>query len=78
MAATLTEPAVLTATKDTLYPDLTTTDQYVVTETQFTTANWGGWEIPAEVRRQLARIIRFDSPTANLICSASECPPRKY
>ncbi|WP_246403613.1 hypothetical protein [Halobellus ruber] len=55
MAATLTEPAVLAAAKDTLYPDLDTdTGTYVVTETQFTTPTWGGWEIPAEVRRRLA------------------------
>jgi hypothetical protein len=54
MAATLTEPAVLAAAKDTLYPDLDTTDHYAVTETQFTTSNWGGWEIPAEIRSRLA------------------------
>jgi hypothetical protein len=55
MAATLTEPAVLAAAKDTLYPDLDTdTGTYAVTETQFTTSNWGGWEIPAEVRHRLA------------------------
>jgi len=37
MAATLTEPTVLAAAKDTLYPDLdTSTDLYAVTETQFT------------------------------------------
>jgi hypothetical protein len=55
MAATLTEPAVLAAAKDTLYPDLDTdTGTYAVTETQFTTPTWGGWEIPAEIRRRLA------------------------
>lgn len=55
MAATLIEPAVLAAAKETLYPDLDTdTGTYAVTETQFTTPTWGGWEIPAEVRRRLA------------------------
>jgi hypothetical protein len=55
MAATLTEPAVLAAAKDTLYPDLdSNTGTYAVTETQFTTSNWGGWEIPAELRHRLA------------------------
>jgi len=55
MAATLTEPAVLAAAKDTLYPDLdTSTDQYAVTETQFTKSTWGGWEIPEDLRRRLA------------------------
>jgi hypothetical protein len=54
MAATLTEPAVLAAAKDILYPSPDTTDHYAVTETQFTTATWGGWEIPAEIRSRLA------------------------
>ncbi|RLM53415.1 hypothetical protein DVK02_13035 [Halobellus sp. Atlit-31R] len=55
MAATLTEPTVLAAAKDTLYPDLDAgADQYAVTETQFTTTSWGGWEIPDDVRRRLA------------------------
>jgi len=55
MAATLTEPTVLAAAKDTLYPDLdTSSDHYAVTETQFTKPNWGGWEIPDELRRRLA------------------------
>ena len=55
MAATLTEPTVLAAAKDTLYPDLdTSTDHYAVTETQFTKPTWGGWEIPDELHRRLA------------------------
>lgn len=55
MAATLTEPTVLAAAKDTLYPDLdTNTDHYAVTETQFTKSSWGGWEIPDDLRRRLA------------------------
>jgi hypothetical protein len=55
MAATLTEPTVLAAAKDTLYPDLDTSiDQYVVTDTQFTQPTWGGWEIPDDLRRRLA------------------------
>jgi hypothetical protein len=55
MAATLTEPAVLAAAKDTLYPKLdTTTERYAVTETQFTTSSWGGWTIPDDIRRRLA------------------------
>jgi hypothetical protein len=55
MAATLTEPAVLAAAKDSLYPDLdTSTDHYAVTETQFTKSTWGGWKIPDELRRRLA------------------------
>jgi hypothetical protein len=55
MAATLTEPTVLAAAKDTLYPDIgTSTDHYAVTETQFTKPTWGGWEIPDDLRRRLA------------------------
>lgn len=38
MAATLAEPVILAAAKETLYPDLTiSSEQYAVTETQFTT-----------------------------------------
>lgn len=55
MAATLSEPAVLAAAKETLYPDLdTNSDQYAVTETQFTKPSWGGRKIPDDVRRRLA------------------------
>jgi hypothetical protein len=55
MAATLTEPNVLAAAKETLYPDLDTSpDHYAVTETQFTKPTWGGWEIPEELRHRLA------------------------
>lgn len=55
MAATFTEPNVLAAAKDALYPDLdTSTDHYAVTETQFTKSSWGGWEIPDDLRRRLA------------------------
>lgn len=55
MAATLTEPAVLAAAKETLYPNLDTSpDHYAVTETQFTKPTWGGWEIPEELRHRLA------------------------
>jgi len=55
MAATLAEPAVLAAAKDTLYPDIDSgADQYAVTETQFTTQTWGDWDIPDAVRRRLA------------------------
>jgi hypothetical protein len=55
MAATLAEPAVLAAAKETLYPDLPdTTDQYAVTETQFTQSTWGGWTIPEDLRDRLA------------------------
>lgn len=55
MAATLTEPTVLAAAKETLYPDLDTSpDHYAVTETQFTKPTWGGWEIPDDLRRRLA------------------------
>jgi hypothetical protein len=55
MAATLTEPTVLAAAKDTLYPDLDTSpDHYAVTETQFTKPSWGGWKIPDDLRRRLA------------------------
>lgn len=54
MAAPLAEPAVLAAAKETLYPDLNTNpNQYAVTETQFTTATWGNWEIPDDLRRRL-------------------------
>jgi hypothetical protein len=42
MSAPLAEPAVLAAAKETLYPNLdTSTEQYAVTETQFTQSNWG-------------------------------------
>ncbi|ADJ16692.1 hypothetical protein [Halalkalicoccus jeotgali] len=54
MAATLAEPAVLAAAKETLYQNLNTdSEQYAVTETQFTTATWGTWTIPDDVRRRL-------------------------
>jgi hypothetical protein len=55
MAATLPEPAVLAAAKDSLYPNLhSNTTQYAVTETQFTKPSWGDWKIPAEVRERLS------------------------
>jgi len=55
MAATLAEPAVLAAAKDTLYPDLDSQDsQYAVTETQFTQSAWGDWPIPESIRHRLA------------------------
>ncbi len=55
MAATLTEPTVLAAAKDTLYPNLNDSqDHYAVTETQFTKSSWGGWEIPPDLRQRLA------------------------
>ncbi|MFC7009380.1 hypothetical protein [Halalkalicoccus salilacus] len=54
MAAPFAEPAVLAAAKETLYPDLNTnSNQYAVTETQFTTATWGNREIPNDLRRRL-------------------------
>ena len=55
MAAILPEPAVLAAAKDLLYPDLgNQSNQYAVTETQFTQPTWGEWSIPDDVRRRLA------------------------
>jgi len=55
MAATLTEPVVLAAAKDTLYPDLDDgKDRYAVTETQFTQSTWGGWTIPEALHQRLA------------------------
>jgi hypothetical protein len=55
MAATLTEPAVLAAAKETLYPDLDSSpEHYAVTETQFTKPTWGDWTIPEELRTRLA------------------------
>ncbi|MEF8894434.1 hypothetical protein [Halodesulfurarchaeum sp.] len=55
MTATLAEPAVLAAAKETLYPGQNTaSEQYTVTETQFTQRTWGGWEIPAEIRERLS------------------------
>ncbi|TKX44087.1 hypothetical protein EXE41_14010 [Halorubrum sp. SD690R] len=55
MAASLAEPTVLAAAKDTLYPDIETSpDQYAVTETQFTQSTWGGWTIPQALREWLA------------------------
>lgn len=54
MAATRAEPAVLVAAKETLYPDLeTSSNQYAVTETQFTTPTGGSWVIPDDLRRRL-------------------------
>lgn len=51
MAATLAEPAVLAAAKDTLYPTAgSNSEQYAVTETQFTQPTWGGWTIPEAIR----------------------------
>jgi hypothetical protein len=55
MAATLTEPTVLAAAKDTLYPTIhDSANHYAVTETQFTQSTWGGWTIPEELRNRLA------------------------
>ncbi|OYR58066.1 hypothetical protein DJ83_15640 [Halorubrum ezzemoulense] len=55
MVASLAEPTVLAAAKDTLYPDIETSpDQYAVTETQFTQSTWGGWTIPQALRERLA------------------------
>ncbi len=55
MAATIPEPAVLAAAKEALYPDLdTNSDQYAVTETQFTKPSWGDWQIPDDLHRRLA------------------------
>lgn len=55
MEATLAEPAVLAAAKETLYPNLnTSSEHYAVTETQFTKPTWGGLEIPDGLRRRLA------------------------
>lgn len=55
MAAVLPEPVVLAAAKDVLYPDLdNTSNQYAVTETQFTQSKWGDWQIPSEVHARLA------------------------
>lgn len=54
MAATLTEPTVLAAAKESLYPDLNDSpDHYAVTETQFTKSSCGGWEIPDELHQRL-------------------------
>lgn len=55
MAAALAEPVVLAAAKDALYPDLNNSpNHYAVTETQFTRATWGKWQIPPELRTRLA------------------------
>jgi hypothetical protein len=55
MAASLPEPTVLAAAKDTLYPTCEESrDQYTVTETQFTQSTWGEWEIPADLHQRLA------------------------
>ncbi|WP_336022424.1 hypothetical protein [Halobellus salinisoli] len=51
---TLAEPVVLAAAKDALYPDLSDrSDQYAVTESQFTVDSWGEWSIPDEIRERL-------------------------
>jgi hypothetical protein len=55
MAVTLAEPTVLAAAKDTLYPGIdTSSDQYAVTETQFTQSTWDGWTVPDTIRNRLA------------------------
>lgn len=59
MAATLAEPVVLAAAKNTLYPDLDATQgQYAVTETQFTRNTWGDWPIPATIHARLSPFNR--------------------
>jgi hypothetical protein len=70
MAATLTEPTVLAAAKDTLYPNLdTSSDHYAVTETQFTKPTWGDWDIPEDLHRRLApyNTIRLTSGEPDLL-----------
>ena len=70
MAVTLAEPTVLAAAKDTLYPDLdTSSDQYAVTETQFTQSTWGGWTIPDALRDRLApyNTIRLNAGEPDLL-----------
>ncbi|MFD1572072.1 hypothetical protein [Halorubrum laminariae] len=70
MAVTLTEPTVLAAAKDTLYPDIDTSpDQYAVTETQFTQSTWGGWTIPDALRDRLApyNTIRLNAGEPDLL-----------
>jgi len=55
MAVSLAEPTVLAAAKDALYPNIdTSSDQYAITETQFTQSTWGGWTIPDTIRDRLA------------------------
>jgi hypothetical protein len=72
MAATLTEPNVLAAAKETLYPDLDTSpDHYAVTETQFT--NGADGKSLKNYAIVLRLTIRFDSRAKNLISSASGC-----
>ncbi|WP_049985436.1 hypothetical protein [Halobellus rufus] len=67
---TLAEPAVLAAAKETLYPDLPDrSDQYVVTESQFTADSWGEWSVPEEVRERLRPFnsIRLSSGEPDLL-----------
>lgn len=70
MGASLAEPAVLAAAKETLYPAPgNSQDHYTVTETQFTQSTWGGWTIPADVRSRLApfNTIRLSAGEPDLL-----------
>lgn len=70
MAVSLAEPTVLAAAKDTLYPNIdTSSDQYAVTETQFTQSTWGGWTIPDALRDRLApyNTIRLNAGEPDLL-----------
>ena len=78
MAASLPEPAVLAAAKDTLYPDVDDEpDRYAVTETQFTRREWGEWEIPAAIRDRLApfNVVRLASGEPDLLGVGMPAPP---
>ncbi|MFB6092251.1 MAG: hypothetical protein ABEK02_04480 [Haloquadratum sp.] len=70
MAAALPEPLVLAAAKDALYPgEGAESEQYTVTETQFTRDAWGEWQIPAEIRNRLAPFnsVRLSTGEPDLI-----------
>jgi hypothetical protein len=70
MDASLAEPVVLAAAKDTLYPNLnTSSDHYAVTETQFTIPTWGGLKITDDLHRRLApyNTIRLTSGEPDLL-----------
>ena len=70
MAASLSEPVVLAAAKDALYPEIENRPRrYAVVDTQFTVDSWGGWAVPASVRDRLMpfNAIRLSSGEPDLL-----------
>lgn len=70
MGTRLAEPVVLAAAKETLYPDVDDTEHtYTVTDTQFATNDWHGWQIPDDVRTRLQPMnpVRLESGEPDLL-----------